>query len=117
MESFLNSADASVPEADLVNIKHQCSEYMQQLRRAEGEEMPQTRTVKFDFNGEPLHLSIADFGAVSVVNSGGSTARNTGRRASEERRVLSPEPPRARARWSTPGAARLALGKCHKYKR
>ena len=134
MESFLNSTDASIPEADLVNIKHQCSEYMQQLRHAEGEEIPSTRTVRFNAdNAEALHTSIAAFGTVAVLGgsgSGGSTARGmngggtgagtdrstrggrNGRRASEERRgaAAAAEPPRTRARWSTPNLGRLTLG-------
>ena len=101
IEGFLGAADAVIPEADLVNIKHQCSEYMQQLQHAENEEIPQLRSSRFDFSGDSLRNSIANLGVLTFLSPVNQRSRAQPPAAASMARQSDV---RGRARWSESSA-------------
>ena len=71
----LNNAESNVPEADLVNVRKQCSEYMGQLRNIENDSVPQSRVARFQCDSQQLHAVVMTFGELFVSNPN-TTATN-----------------------------------------
>ncbi len=65
-EGLLNRGDREIPDGDLVNIKKQCVDYMEQLRNTENVGLPDGKKIEFKYNGQPLHSSITSFGQLNV---------------------------------------------------
>ena len=68
MDTLLNTADNNIPEADMVSMKKQCGEYMEQIRATVTNPLLETRDCAFDFDGHVLSGSIASFGQVNMSN-------------------------------------------------
>ncbi len=69
-ETLLSQTEGSTnpPESDLVSMRRQCGEYMDQIRNLEAPSLPPTRHVSFTYSGQSLHSSISGFGEISIQN-------------------------------------------------
>ena len=74
-KSMLNQNEMTIPEADLVALKSQCSEYMQQIRQTDTETMPEVRQPSFHFDGSSLQTGINNFGRVDIGNADASNGQ------------------------------------------
>ena len=98
MEGLLNRAADEIPDTELVTIKQQCSEYMDQLRNTDDSSGPNPKVIKLDFEGQQLNSCIMNFASLAVTTPGTSggagTSNGNARNQSETQR--------SRPRWSSP---------------
>ncbi len=81
-ETALNAAseEDSIADTDLVNLRRQCSEYLQQLNDHEANANGQAKQVRFTYEGQGLQSSISSFGELVIGMPGttsGSVRRNS----------------------------------------
>lgn len=83
-ESALNkTGEESISDTELVNLKRQCSEYMDQIQQSsETEDIPGAKQVRFTFEGLNLQNCISNLGELVVSMPG----THSGRRGAENRR-------------------------------
>ena len=101
-ESMMNQADNNVLDADLVNIKKQCTDYMDQIRETESSEVPSIREINFTFDGQPVHSSVMGFGQLNITTPGTSnrSTTNSNAGASATNRNSAGQSQANRPRWS-----------------
>lgn len=96
-EGTLNQSGDAISDTDLVNLKRQCAEYMDQISQSETGDIPGAKQVRFTFEGQALQNSISNFGELMVSMPGtlsGGARRNSDSSLHERDMRLS------RRRWS-----------------
>ena len=96
-ESTLNQSGDSISDIDMVNLKRQCAEYMDQINQSETDDVPGAKQVRFTFEGQTLQNCISNFGELMVSMPGtlsGGARRNSDSSVHERETRLS------RRRWS-----------------
>ena len=81
-ESMLSRSNATIPDEDLVDIRRQCVEHMENMRAYEdgnGIRLPRERQVQVLFEGNRLSQVISNFGDLVVVDG---SENNTGSNSS-----------------------------------
>ncbi|XP_013420834.1 RING finger protein nhl-1 [Lingula anatina] len=80
-EDVLNRDNSAVPDLDLVNMKRQCQEYLDQLQEATQEGSVPRRQMRLEVQSQPLHSHIMNLGqlvvsATSTRSANGPSSRH-----------------------------------------
>ncbi|KAK2146694.1 hypothetical protein LSH36_589g02076 [Paralvinella palmiformis] len=99
-ERLMHQADSEVPDGELVSMKKQCSEYIEQIQNTDENPVPeQLRDVGFTFDGQQLHSSIGSFGQLNITTPATSnrTTNNSRPSATQDENTSAQ---RTRTHWS-----------------
>ncbi len=79
-ESTLNQTESEITDTELVNLKRQCAEYMDQINQSteSTQETPGAKQIRFTFEGQNLQTYISNFGEL-VINMPGTLSGGTRR--------------------------------------
>ena len=84
-ESVLARSNGTIPDEDLVEIRRQCVEHMENMRAYEegnGVRLPRERQVQVLFEGNRLSQTITNFGELVVVDGSEANGLNAGSNSS-----------------------------------
>ena len=107
-ESVLSRSNGTIPDEDLVEIRRQCVEHMENMRAYEegnGVRLPRERQVQVLFEGNRLSQTITNFGELVVVDGSEANAGSNSSGPSSVENLRSSSSSREQSPFSNPSAA------------
>ena len=107
-ESVLARSNGTIPDEDLVEIRRQCVEHMENMRAYEegnGVRLPRERQVQVLFEGNRLSQAITNFGELVVVDGSEANVGSNSSGPSSIENVRSSSSSREQSPMSNPSAA------------